>query len=633
MSMMEVRMPEQQELYRYQPKEFEPLLPAEPDDTMNDSPRPAPRQSYWNRLFSGSPIDTNEEELASDLRPTGTDARGQPTYRRKRIIICADGTWNKPTTKKGEDASTNVWRLFELVKDHGDDGMPQLRYYHAGVGTSGGILRRMYDGASGNGLSNNMRACYRFLVDHYHPGDALYLFGFSRGAYTARTLAGMIRNSGIVDLRRQNGAARSDELLLEEAYRLYRDREPDSLPVASKAIQFRAEHSHPDFQITCIGVWDTVGALGIPVDTPVTSPIRYLNQTVGGFHDVTLSSYVDCAFQALALDEQREAFKPSLWVQQPHARAAGQILEQTWFPGVHSDVGGGYAESERGLADVTLRWMLNRVTENCNLEFDLRPLVKREAAGCSFVIHDSVGWLYKAGNFAGISKPFQRTVDGGLSTEGTRDAERVVTEALHDSARKIALGEVKFAGVRDLTNTRDYLTRREKEKGEAQPPTPGYDRRRVARAADIDSIMLQRLMGGRTVMSVMLTRDGRAHYTGEPPAERQGRFEGQMPPAHFEAIAEELIASRYFDMADRYGTPGDGNGVIVTVISGRRHKSIANYDRFWPARLEDVERAIEDAKGSITWARPRGATAEGSASAPVSGPRSEGTSTSSPPPP
>lgn len=595
-------MRERPELYRYQPKEFEPLLPAEPDDIPLDAPITAPRQSYWNRLFSGSPTDSNEKVLADDLRATGENAQRQPTYRPKRIIVCADGTWNKPTTKKGEDASTNVWRLYELVKDRGEDGTPQLKYYHAGIGTTGSRLRRVFDGASGNGLSNNMRACYQFLVEHYHPGDALYLFGFSRGAYTARTLAGMIRNSGIVDLQERNGAPRSEDSLLQEAYDLYRNREPDSLPVASQAVQFRSSHSHPDFQITCIGVWDTVGALGIPVETPWTSPIRYLNQTLGGFHDVTLSSYVDCAFQALALDEQREAFKPTLWVQQPHAKAAGQILEQTWFSGVHSDVGGGYGESERGLADVTLRWMINRVSDTCRLELDLRPLVKREAGGCEFKIHDSVGWMYKAGNLVGVSKPFQRTVDGGLSTEGTRDAERVVTEALHDSARKFALGAVKIAGMRDLTNARDYLTRREKEKGEPQPPAAQRDRRRVAKAADIDSVTLQRLAGGRVLTSLMLASDGHAQYTGESPAPRQGTFTGQMPPARFLAIAEELVTCRYFDLADRYGSPAEGKGTILTVISGRRHKSIANYDRFGPARLEDVERAIEGAMEAITWA-------------------------------
>ncbi|MDQ3996675.1 MAG: DUF2235 domain-containing protein, partial [Gemmatimonadota bacterium] len=405
-------MPRDHVLPNYHAREFEPLLPSEPEVGHFGGLRAPPTQSYWRSLLGEPLVEHNAKALADDLRPIRDDA-GRTTFKRKRIVICADGTWNTPTTKTGEDASTNVWRLFELVTDRSADGTPQLKYYHAGVGTTGSKVRRVIDGASGRGLSANMQDCYAFLVEHYHDGDAVYLFGFSRGAYTARTLAGLIRNCGIVDLTKPGSAARERDELLQEAYGLYRDRDPATSPVAARSVRFRSLHSHPDFHIACIGVWDTVGALGIPVETPVTSPIRTFNQAKAGFHDVTLSAYVDYAFHALALDEQRAAFKPTLWVQQPHAKAAGQLLEQVWFTGVHSDIGGGYAASERGLANVTLRWMVNRVTDTCGLELDLRPLAKREGPGCAFKVHDSMGLLYKA-----VSKPFRRIVDGGLCPDG-----------------------------------------------------------------------------------------------------------------------------------------------------------------------------------------------------------------------
>ena len=115
----------------------------------------------------------------------------------KRIVICADGTWNsaKATAPVGSSATTNVWLTYQLVKPHASDGTPQLAYYHPGVGT-GGFIDRVIGGATGYGLDRNIQQCYRFLVDHYHPGDYVYLFGFSRGAYTVRSLAGLIRNCG-----------------------------------------------------------------------------------------------------------------------------------------------------------------------------------------------------------------------------------------------------------------------------------------------------------------------------------------------------------------------------------------------------------------------------------------------------
>ncbi|MDQ3996849.1 MAG: DUF2235 domain-containing protein, partial [Gemmatimonadota bacterium] len=349
-------------------------------------------------------------------------------------------------------------------------------------------------------------------------------------------------------------------------------------------------------------VWDTVGALGIPVETPVTSPIRSFNEATAGFHDVTLSAYVDYAFHALALDEQREAFKPTLWVQQPHAKAAGQVLEQVWFTGVHSDVGGGYAASERGLANVTLRWMVNRVTDTCGLEVDLRPLAKREGQKCTFKVHDSMGLLYKAGNMVGVSKPFRRIVDGGLCPDGVRDAEQVVTEALHGSAERFAT-EASTGGAFDPVNVRDYLERRINARAPT-PPSAKRDRRRAAVTVDdVDEVTLERLDGAGAVVSALtIDRVGHVRYSGSASARRPGTFAGTARRVDFSEVARSIVDSAFFGLADQYAsTATRGSATSVTVVSGRRRKSVVSYDRFGPERLKDVERVIDAVERHADW--------------------------------
>jgi uncharacterized protein (DUF2235 family) len=218
-----------------------------------------------------------------------------------------------------------------------------------------------------------------FLVDHYHVGDEIFLFGFSRGAYTVRSVVGLIRNCGL--LRRRHAGK------LDQAYALYRDRSDASHPRAVEAELFRRSFAR-EVRIRFLGVWDTVGALGIPVELP---GIQLVN-TRWQFHDVKLSTSVDNAFQALAIDERRKPFTPAVWEQQPGARAVSQRLEQVWFAGVHSDVGGGYPET--GLSDVALTWMRNRAAE-CGLavDFDAPGIAVRPDGGAP--LHDSMTPYYR----------------------------------------------------------------------------------------------------------------------------------------------------------------------------------------------------------------------------------------------
>jgi uncharacterized protein (DUF2235 family) len=298
----------------------------------------------------------------------------------KKIVICCDGTWNT----RDQKAPTNVTRLFDAVQPTGPDGVEQRKFYHQGVGTHG--WDRFLGGAFGIGLSRNVRDAYRDLVQNFKPGDEIYLLGFSRGAYTARSTAGFIRNCGILRPEYVDK--------IDEAYTLYRDRRDHSRPAEAEATSFRKAYSH-EARIRFIGVWDTVGALGIPL-----SGLRLINliNRRWQFHDTELSRFVDAAFHALAIDERRRPFRPAIWTK--HPRAGEQQVEQVWFTGVHSDVGGGYPE--RHLADIAMAWMAERAS-SCGLALDLDAADPNPFGP----LHDSLTFLYR------LLSPYVRHLDDG----------------------------------------------------------------------------------------------------------------------------------------------------------------------------------------------------------------------------
>jgi uncharacterized protein (DUF2235 family) len=274
----------------------------------------------------------------------------------KRLIVFCDGTWNSAD----RPAVTNVCKLKDAVVQSDD----QLVKYEPGVGTKFG--ERIRGGAFGYGLSRNVRDCYAWLVEHYEPGDELWFFGFSRGAFTARSLAGLVRNSGIL-LPEHRG-------MVKDAYSLYRSRKPGDAPWEEAATAWRARYSHPLPRITFIGVWDTVGALGIP-----TYRFRFPGISKRWtFHDTTLSSYVDNAYHAISIDERRRAFVPTLWVKQVKDGKVvepppEQTVSQVWFCGVHSDVGGGYDDPE--LSEIPLLWIAGHARD-CGLVLKPDRLVR-----------------------------------------------------------------------------------------------------------------------------------------------------------------------------------------------------------------------------------------------------------------
>ncbi|WP_374652339.1 DUF2235 domain-containing protein [Dongia sp.] len=308
----------------------------------------------------------------------------------KRLIVCFDGTWNTP-----ED-STNVIRLFQAVADEQSGAEEQLKFYDMGVGTD--TETRLRGGLFGAGLGENIRQGYAWLCRNYAPlsasvdaegfvdGPDIYLFGFSRGAFTARSLGGLIARCGLVRAGLLRGAKidkatrwkpgrfdreQRDDPRVAEAWRLYRQDLAQGRDDPS-VVSFRRANCH-NVRIKMIGVWDTVGALGVPTISTVTQPIRRQRYS---FHDLSLSPLVENAYHAMAIDEHRADFNIALWdsFDPQHTRD----IEQRWFPGAHANVGGGYEDDN--LADISLNWMIGKAA-GLGLRLQQQPWTDLRSAG------------------------------------------------------------------------------------------------------------------------------------------------------------------------------------------------------------------------------------------------------------
>ncbi len=232
------------------------------------------------------------------------------------IVICADGTWNRPEEDLEKDFPTNVLKLARAIKPSGPN-LKQHVFYDWGLGS---YHDKVTAGATGRGIHKNILDCYRYIVQNYTTGDSLYLFGFSRGAYTVRALCGLINNCGIL----KRPVAR----LISEAWKIYKNPQAKFHPDGDGAKEFRASHSHASRKVHFVGVWDTVGALGIPFS------VMALFDSHDEFYDTKMGANVSYARHALSIDEQREDFEPTVWTPR-----TGVDLKQVWFAGVHSDIG------------------------------------------------------------------------------------------------------------------------------------------------------------------------------------------------------------------------------------------------------------------------------------------------------
>jgi uncharacterized protein (DUF2235 family) len=317
----------------------------------------------------------------------------------KRIVVLIDGTWDE----EGIGDPTNVAKLDQaygnrnkaLIKASGADGTIQQTFYHDGVGTEPDFVRKILGGAIGLGLKKIVQDCYGFIVDNYLPGDELYIFGFSRGAYAARALASLIGASGIT---RQNDPQGFDVVWNHYRVKPASRDAPETASAADRkagaaynAMAAQKDRLHQHRRIKCVGVWETVGSYGIPAGFGVARLARYVALVSLGFHDTRFGDHIDVGLHALGVDEKRRPFVPTFWTIPKGKRPRG-VVEQIWFAGVHCNVGGGYADS--GLADEALMWMIARVTALTGLEFDaanVKSVLKLNPDG--EVYDSSKGWL------------------------------------------------------------------------------------------------------------------------------------------------------------------------------------------------------------------------------------------------
>ena len=316
----------------------------------------------------------------------------------KRLVVCCDGTWQNLV----KDYPTNVVKTVQSVKPLDSEGINQVVYYHEGVGAESniskeeelpilrvghleGLIDSVGGGGFGEGIDRNIKDAYRFLCINYSPGDEIYLFGFSRGAYTVRSLAGMLNCCGL--LRREHLRH------IPHAYELYRDQTKwDSEDMEQLRPLCHSSEEYGDrVPITLLACYDTVGSLGVPNVTfdltekqiPLVSHIpgiidktvpidKLLNRKRYAFHDTKLGLIIQHALHAMAVDENRDTF--SITPMQKNDKAKHQTLRQVWFPGGHGCVGGG-TEHESKLANNALRWMIAAIQElGLKLEFDVDSL-------------------------------------------------------------------------------------------------------------------------------------------------------------------------------------------------------------------------------------------------------------------
>ncbi len=280
----------------------------------------------------------------------------------KRIVIACDGTWQTLETRD----PTNVRLLSEAVEKK-DGNIEQIVYYSPGVGTRN-AFDKLTGGAFGQGINVEIAAAYTFLCSNYNLGDEIYLFGFSRGAYTVRSLAGLIYSCGILH--------RKELSWLPHAYSLYRNLDTKGREESAIKLQKYMGHGqtsedpiNSDVRITYLGVWDTVGALGIP-DISRLLRLDKKSRDKNKFHNTYVSHIVDKARHAVAVDESRKLFCHTEMNPLPDKPVIDGQIRQVWFPGDHGCIGGGgdgldkndpRKVSSRPFSDAALAWMIDEM--------------------------------------------------------------------------------------------------------------------------------------------------------------------------------------------------------------------------------------------------------------------------------
>ena len=312
----------------------------------------------------------------------------------KNIVILSDGTGQDGGKKEGRNS--NVYHMFNMLEDRTAN---QIVFYDPGLGTG---LRKVTGNAGGMGISHNIQQAYAFLVEHFEAEDKIYLIGFSRGAATVRSLSSLIHHFGILP--------RSRPELIGQAYKIYKNRSKDTLDARAQA--FVKRHHTMWTKIEFVGCYDTVAALGLPWP-PASRMLDRVPFFRHRFHDLKLSSSVEHAYHALAIDDERKTFHPVLWDPE---HGSEQSVRQVWFTGMHTDVGGGYLE--HGLSDIALVWLTEQavnhgilIYENFDVDINENPVED---------MHDSRG--------SSVKKAFRREV---RDWDVTRSDRPIVHESVN----------------------------------------------------------------------------------------------------------------------------------------------------------------------------------------------------------
>ncbi|KAJ6509494.1 hypothetical protein C8R47DRAFT_1098890 [Mycena vitilis] len=355
---------------------------------------------------------------------SGEPTNASPFRVRKRIIVACDGTWQDGVSTENRQSYTNILRLARTI-NHEDNrtqpATPQIVFYQSGIGSEKGFYSEYIIGTTGGTLADKVEEAYGFIAHNYYPGDEIFLFGFSRGAYTARMTAMFIGKIGVLDRADMDHFAG-----IFSAYQaLGKSKDEAEMQRLNEELapwtghdspgKKRADSGDDSFSIKFVGVFETVGSLGLPEELTHKSPhIRNLF----GFNDRLLGEHIQYAYQALAVNEPRADFDCCKFEQSPGGLRKGQVLRQCWFTGCHADIGGGYKAHD--LADLTLFWMAANLEDHLSLDYAyLGSLPRPNFPWGEQSAHDPANGIYK------IAKKIQRT----LPTE----TNSVTHETIHSS--------------------------------------------------------------------------------------------------------------------------------------------------------------------------------------------------------
>jgi len=309
---------------------------------------------------------------AASATPKGIDYE----LGKKRIVVCCDGTWQDAFVSKNPGEYTNIIKLSRMAYhlDHRSPNgipIPQVIFYQSGIGTDQPLILEYLQGATGSSLREKVQEAYGFICHNYRPGDEIFIFGFSRGAYTARMISFFIGKMGVLDkqdlvyfadifnwmqdLEHPDKQGKDDRERLEEGHKLFD-------PIIKRGKEW-ADRDKDDFTIKVLGVFDTVGSIGLPQELELFPKMKHF-----GLPEHTLGKHVKHAYHAIAINETRKDFDVVRFEQSEEGLKKGQTLKQVWFSGSHSDIGGGYCGHD--LSDITLTWMTANIMDKLALDIE-----------------------------------------------------------------------------------------------------------------------------------------------------------------------------------------------------------------------------------------------------------------------